>query len=196
MVDAIQRLGIDHHFQYEIEKVLKKQYMLPPTKVRHDYDLYEVALRFRLLRQEGYFVPAGVFNRFKDTKGSFRHELDPEKWGTAEVAHFLGKAVRNTLDQPFHKSLSRFAARNLLNNFHGTNGWINILQELAKLDFNIVQSLHQTEIVPISKYVRFAFGGGDLGLSKELEFARDQPLKWYIWSMACLTDPTFVRGKD
>ena len=30
----------------------------------------------------------------------------------------------------------------------------------------------------------------DLGLSKELKFARDQPLKWYIWSMACLTDPS------
>ncbi|KAA3478839.1 (3S,6E)-nerolidol synthase 1 [Gossypium australe] len=29
-----------------------------------------------------------------------------------------------------------------------------------------------------------------LGLAKELEFARDQPMKWYIWSMACLTDPT------
>ena len=29
----------------------------------------------------------------------------------------------------------------------------------------------------------------ELGLS-ELEFARDQPLKWYIWSMACLTDPS------
>ena len=29
----------------------------------------------------------------------------------------------------------------------------------------------------------------DLGLAKELRFARDQPLKWYIWSMACLTDP-------
>jgi hypothetical protein len=26
-------------------------------------------------------------------------------------------------------------------------------------------------------------------LSKELKFARDQPLKWYTVSMACLTDP-------
>lgn len=29
----------------------------------------------------------------------------------------------------------------------------------------------------------------ELGLAKELKFARDQPVKWYIWSMACLTDP-------
>ncbi|XVE51207.1 hypothetical protein DITRI_Ditri02bG0021100 [Diplodiscus trichospermus] len=217
MVDAIQRLGIDHHFQYEIEKVLKKQYMLSGINGGHDNDLYEVSLRFRLLRQEGYFVPAGVFNRFKGMKGSFRHELGGDikglmelyeasqlgidgedildearefssqtlqKWGTAEVDHFLRKPIRNTLDQPYHKSLSRFTARNLLTNFHGTNRWIDILQELAKMDFSIVQSLHQTEIVRISNWWR------DLGLAKELEFARDQPLKWYIWSMACLTDPS------
>ena len=29
-----------------------------------------------------------------------------------------------------------------------------------------------------------------LGLSQELKFARNQPLKWYIWSMATLTDPS------
>ena len=26
-------------------------------------------------------------------------------------------------------------------------------------------------------------------MAEELEFARDQPLKWYMCSMACLTDP-------
>lgn len=29
-----------------------------------------------------------------------------------------------------------------------------------------------------------------LGLANELPFIRNQPLKWYIWSLACLTDPT------
>ncbi|MCH81172.1 wound-inducible putative chloroplast terpene synthase 3, partial [Trifolium medium] len=29
----------------------------------------------------------------------------------------------------------------------------------------------------------------DLGLAKELEFARDEPIKWYMWPMACLPDP-------
>ncbi|KAH1048650.1 hypothetical protein J1N35_039434 [Gossypium stocksii] len=219
MIDAIQRLGIDHLFQHEIEQVLQRQFMLSANgNGFHNYDLHEVALRFRLLRQEGYFVPAGVFNRFRDREGSFSHELcrdikglielyeasqlgiDGEdildearefssqslkKWRMAKVDHFSDRAIRNTLDQPFHKSLSRFTARNLLGtDFQGTNGWINILQELAKMDFNLVQSLHQKEIAHISKWWK------QLGLAKELEFARDQPMKWYIWSMACLTDPT------
>ena len=54
-----------------------------------------------------------------------------KKWGTAEVDHFSGKAIRNTLDQPYHKSLSRLTARKSLTNFQGTNGWINNLQELS-----------------------------------------------------------------
>ena len=26
-------------------------------------------------------------------------------------------------------------------------------------------------------------------MTKELKFARDEPIKWYMWAMACLTDP-------
>lgn len=29
-----------------------------------------------------------------------------------------------------------------------------------------------------------------MGLAKELKFARNQPLKWHMWSMAALTDPS------
>lgn len=31
----------------------------------------------------------------------------------------------------------------------------------------------------------------DLGLAQELKLVRDQPLKWYMSSMAVLTDPSF-----
>ncbi|XWS19493.1 hypothetical protein CRYUN_Cryun31cG0020800 [Craigia yunnanensis] len=146
MIDAIQRLGIDHHFQYEIEKVLQKQYILSCTNGGHDYDLHEVALRFRLLRQEG------VFNRFKDRKGSFRHELGRDikglmelyeasqlgidgedfldearefssqilkKWGTAEVDHFSGKAIRNTLGHHlYHKSITTGSFDQIFSHMH------------------------------------------------------------------------------
>ena len=29
-----------------------------------------------------------------------------------------------------------------------------------------------------------------MGLSKEMEFAREQPVKWFMWSVAVLTDPS------
>ncbi|KAK8607879.1 hypothetical protein V6N13_023324 [Hibiscus sabdariffa] len=175
MTDAVLRLGIDHHFQHEIEQVLQWHYMLSGDRDFHNSDLREVSLSFRLLRQEGYFVPAA--REFSsDTL---------KKWENTKVGHISGSAISNILDQPFHKSLSRLTARKLLTtDFRGTNGWINILQDVAKMDFNLVQSLHQKEIAHVSSWWK------QLGLAKELKFARDQPAKWYIWSMACLTDPT------
>lgn len=33
----------------------------------------------------------------------------------------------------------------------------------------------------------------DLGLSQELKFARDQPLKWFMWPLAVLSNPQFSK---
>ncbi|KAL5774682.1 hypothetical protein ACOSP7_012239 [Xanthoceras sorbifolium] len=221
MIDAVQRVGIDYHFQDEIEQILPRQYMIAANTYgdydHHDHDLQEVALRFRLLRQEGYDVPADVFNNFRNKEGKFKSNVSKdikELMGLFEAsqlsisgedvlneaeeitAKFLNEwlmhldnyqatVVGNTLRYPHHKSLPRFVAKNLfLSNYQGENGWIHVLQEPAKIDFNVVQSLHQKEIVQVSKWWK------GLGLAEKLEFARDQPVKWYVWSMACLTDPS------
>ncbi|KAL5774684.1 hypothetical protein ACOSP7_012241 [Xanthoceras sorbifolium] len=218
MIDAVQRLGIDYHFQAEIEEILQRHYMII-TNGYHSHDLQEVALRFRLLRQQGYNVPADVFNDFirskegkshrnvsEDIKGLMELYEASQLSGEGETVideggnfsanllnewmknqlddHYQAKVVGNTLVYPHHKSLPRFMAKTMFqSNYQGENGWIHVLQELAVMDFNMVQSLHQKEIVQVSKW------WNDLGLAKKLEFARDQPIKWYIWSMASLTDP-------
>ena len=61
--------------------------------------------------------------------------------------------VRCTLEQPFHKSLPIFTSRNLFDGSHGMNGWVDALQDVAKLNFNMLQSTYQMEILQISKYV-------------------------------------------
>ncbi|KAL5579186.1 hypothetical protein UlMin_011628 [Ulmus minor] len=216
LVDAVLRLGIDYHFQGEIQTILQNQYMF---FVDHDGDeLYEVALRFRLLRQGGYYVSADVFNKFKDEKGKFNSILSQDTKGlmalfeasqlSIEEEHVLEEAedfcrqnliakaerlndhhqariILNTLEQPYHKSVSRLTARNTLNmTFQGSNEWTTILQEVARMEQKVVQSLYQKELIQITKWWK------ELGLAEELKFARDQPLKWYLWTVACLTDPT------
>lgn len=32
-----------------------------------------------------------------------------------------------------------------------------------------------------------------MGLSQELKFARDQPLKWFMWPLAVLSNPQFSK---
>ncbi|KAL5777214.1 hypothetical protein ACOSP7_010140 [Xanthoceras sorbifolium] len=186
MIDAVQRLCIDCHFEAEIEEILQRHYMII-TNGHHYHDLQEVALRFRLLRQQGYNAPADVFNDFirskegkshrnvsEDIKGlmelyeasqlsgegenvldegeNFSANLLNEWMNNQLDDHYQAKVVGNTLVYPHHKSLPRFMAKTLFqSNYQGENGRIRVLQKLAVMDFNMVQSLPQNEIVQVSK---------------------------------------------
>ncbi|XP_044460821.1 (3S,6E)-nerolidol synthase 1-like isoform X1 [Mangifera indica] len=216
IIDAVQRLGIDYHFQNEIQQILRRQYVISTSdSFQHHHCLQEISLRFRLLRQEGFNVPCDVFNRFTNEDGKFNQRVKEDINGLLDLYEasqlcvegedvldearqfsskllndsltnlddYQAEIVRNTLLYPYHRTLARFVAKNFfLRYFQGENRWINVFQDLAKMDFSLVQSLHQSEIVQISKWWK------DLALAKKLKFARDQPLKWYIWSMVCFTD--------
>jgi len=63
LIDQIQRLGIDHHFEHDIdehlEEIHKHYFRLDHGDFKGD-DLHMVALIFRLLRQQGYDVSSGM----------------------------------------------------------------------------------------------------------------------------------------
>jgi len=60
IVDMIQRLGIKPLLQEQIKAILQWQYTYFTSLNHGKDDIYEIALWFRLLRQEGYHVPAGL----------------------------------------------------------------------------------------------------------------------------------------
>ncbi|MED6165159.1 hypothetical protein PIB30_096896, partial [Stylosanthes scabra] len=75
MVDFIQRLGIDHHFQEHIETALEKQHFIVSRDAIHfvqTHQLDKLALSFRLLRQGGYCVNADIFESLTNNKVKFR----------------------------------------------------------------------------------------------------------------------------
>lgn len=59
LIDSVQRLGLSYHFETEIEEALKHIY--DTYHGPDEEELYDAALRFRLLRQQGYFVSCGNF---------------------------------------------------------------------------------------------------------------------------------------
>ncbi|KAJ4840099.1 hypothetical protein Tsubulata_024908 [Turnera subulata] len=60
LVDAVLRLGIGYHFEKEIEEALEHIHKRHQHQYSGDHqDLVAVALRFRLLRQHGYYVSSG-----------------------------------------------------------------------------------------------------------------------------------------
>lgn len=58
LIDSIQRLGLSYHFEDEINEILD-HIKSCDTVDEEDENLYIIALRFRLLRQQGFFVSCG-----------------------------------------------------------------------------------------------------------------------------------------
>ena len=60
LIDELQRLGVAYHFEREIQEALQHIYATYNDHTdAEDDDLYNVALRFRVLRQQGYNVSCG-----------------------------------------------------------------------------------------------------------------------------------------
>ncbi|XP_071722263.1 (3S,6E)-nerolidol synthase 1-like [Rutidosis leptorrhynchoides] len=86
MIDSVQRLGIDHYFQEEIEQILEKQYyyskMLPKSSHAdiYDQDLHKIALCFRLLRQQGCHASqvSNVIKSFIGNGGKIYKNMDDQ----------------------------------------------------------------------------------------------------------------------
>ncbi|KAK7331823.1 hypothetical protein VNO80_28564 [Phaseolus coccineus] len=220
MVDIIQRLGIEHHFEEEIELVLQKQQLIlsnHPCDFFNSHDqLYEVALAFRLLRQGGYYVSADLFDILKSEKRKFKEtygedvkvltalyeasQLGVEEdslddvgylgfqllnaWLTRHEEHPEAIHVTKTLHCPLHHGFSRFRDRNIFPiEFNTNNEWITCLEELAEINSCVVRLMNQKEIIEVYKWWK------SLDMAKEEKFRSYQPLKWYMWPMACLTNP-------
>ncbi|CAN4117427.1 unnamed protein product [Withania somnifera] len=219
LVDALQRMGIEHHFQEEIGSFLQKEYEESACFLKYQTP-FDVSLCFRLLRQQGYHESADVFKKFKNNDdGTFVLNLSIDVNGLIglyeaaqlgvegehlldEVANYSGdhlnaclanndlcvqvqaRIIIETLKYPFHKSLASCRAKSFINNFKGINGWgTSTLQELANIEYSLRKEIHQHELAQVSRWWR------NLGLAEELKLVRDQPLKWYTWPMAMLTDP-------
>ncbi|URE19086.1 hypothetical protein MUK42_04307 [Musa troglodytarum] len=77
LVDSIQLLGLSYHFEKEISEALNRVH----DADFNDHGLYDTALRFRLLRQQGYHVTPDVFNKFKDEEGNLMSTLKDDPKG-------------------------------------------------------------------------------------------------------------------
>ncbi|WJZ96177.1 hypothetical protein VitviT2T_014888 [Vitis vinifera] len=135
-----------------------------------DEDLYEVALRFRLLRQEGYTVPADVLNNFKNKEGKFKQNLREDIRGLMG----LYEASQLSIGEDILEEAGNFSSL-LLN---------ACLQHLDRHQAAVVKNTLEHP-----HHKSWARWWKDLGLTEELKFARDQPLKWYMWPMAIIPDP-------
>ncbi|XP_042487129.1 alpha-terpineol synthase, chloroplastic-like [Macadamia integrifolia] len=215
LIDDIERLGLGYLFEEEIKKAMDTIVSMEDMQTRTEESFHATALLFRLLRQHGYKVHQGMFNHLKDETGNFKASYDAKGiLSLYEASHFavegesileeakdftvkalkeikgsiepnLAKQVNHALEIPLHWRVPRVEARWYIDIYEKKKNSTAALIELAKLDFNIVQAIHQEDVAELSRWWK------TLGLGEEMSFARDSLIQNYLWTMGWNPEPQF-----
>ncbi|XP_019085930.1 PREDICTED: 1,8-cineole synthase 1, chloroplastic-like isoform X2 [Camelina sativa] len=94
------------------------------------------------------------------------------------------KAI-HALEMPYHWRMRRLETRWYIDAYEKKHDMNLVLIELAKVDFNIVQTTHQEDL----KYV--ASWWKDTCLANELPFVRDRIVENYFWTVGLIYEPQF-----
>lgn len=98
----------------------------------------------------------------------------------------LAAHVTYTLSKPVHKGVPRLEARHYMSTYHQDDLHNEALLKLAKLDFNVLQKLHQKELCHITKWWK------DLDIATKLPFARDRLVECYFWILGVHSEPQYA----
>ncbi|XP_022877487.1 beta-caryophyllene synthase-like isoform X2 [Olea europaea var. sylvestris] len=222
IIDAIQRLGVGHYFETEIEKSLRYIYdTCHESCGKQESNLHITALRFRLLRQQGHYVSCDIFNKFKDRQGKFDESLISNLQGLLslyEAAQFrafgeetleealkytvtqldsvvfhvsdsVSAQVREALEFPIHKTMTRLGARKFLSIYQEDETRNDKLLDFARLDFNLLQKMYQKELYEITRWWKA------LEFENKLPFARDRLVECYSWALGVYYEPQYSHGR-
>uniref|UniRef100_A0A151UDR3 (+)-delta-cadinene synthase isozyme C2 n=1 Tax=Cajanus cajan TaxID=3821 RepID=A0A151UDR3_CAJCA len=124
-----------------------------------------------------------VFNKFKNEQGNFNETLANDIQGLCS----LYEATH--LRQPLNKSVLRFEARYHMTVYEQDSSHNEILLTFTKVDFNILQKMHQKESGIITKWWKQS------NVMKKVPHARDRLVECYLWILAMSYKPEDSNGR-
>ncbi|PRQ19009.1 putative lyase [Rosa chinensis] len=107
---------------------------------------------------------------------SIKHSLSPS----------LSKQVVHSLNQALRRGIPRVEARYYLSIYAEHDSHNETLLTFAKLDFNLLQQVHQKELCEITRWWK------DLDVTNKLPFTRDRITEiYFIWALSVYFEPQY-----
>ncbi|XP_047956515.1 germacrene A synthase-like isoform X1 [Salvia hispanica] len=223
LINTLERLGVSYHFENEIEEKLQQFFHLN-TNYDDDevYDLYTVALHFRLFRQHGHRIStAEIFAKWMDEKGNFKESIKSDTKGLLSLyeASYLrtrGEAILEdalafttatlksmvpNLGSPLKKQVERALMQPL---HFGTprieaRSYIAVYEEeehknetLIKFAKSDYNLLQMQHKEELQQVSRW---WRELGLMSKLPYTRDRMVECFFWAMAMHPEPQYSRAR-
>ncbi|KAL8103903.1 beta-bisabolene synthase-like isoform X2 [Apium graveolens] len=106
-----------------------------------------------------------------------------------KISPDMVRKLKNALDMPLHWKLPRVEARSYIDTYENEQNMNPSLLNLAKLDYNILQSIYQKEVSKLASW------WVKTGLDK-MSFARDRLLEHYFWCNGMVSGPEYSAYRD
>ncbi|XP_059452377.1 probable terpene synthase 9 [Corylus avellana] len=213
LVSTMQRLGVAYHFEKEIEEALALLYPHLTTNIyttalqfrvlrQHGFSITsDVFDKFK--SSDGRFMDSlssdmeGLLSLYEASHLGMHGEniLEEGKdFSIKNLKSLMGKLdsdsaeqVRQSMETPLYWRMQRVEARNFIDVYQKDTAKNLTLLELAKLDYNLVQSVYQRELEELARWWR------DLGFKDKLPFSRDRLMENYLWAMGIIFEPQFSK---
>ncbi|OIT34738.1 germacrene c synthase [Nicotiana attenuata] len=219
LIDTIQRLGIAYHFDNEIETSIQNIFDAIENNV--DDNLNVVALRFRLVRQQGHYMSSDVFKKFTNSDGIFMRTLvnDVEAFLNLYEAAHLRVHGEEILEEALIFTTTHLESMlpNLSNSLkaqvtqalsHPIRKAIPRLAARKYIDIYKGMESHNDLLL---KFAKFDFNmlqklhqreiseltswWKDLDLVNKFPYARNKLVEGYSWTLALYFEPRFSRAR-
>ncbi|XP_042047795.1 (-)-5-epieremophilene synthase STPS3-like [Salvia splendens] len=222
LIDTLERLGISYHFEREIEETLQHFFNLN-TDYSDDesYDLYTVALHFRLFRQHGHRLSSHIFARWVDVNGKFHEGLKNDGKGllslyeasylrtrgetilddALEFATATLKSIAPHLDSPLTKQV----VHALIQPLHYGNpriearNFISIYEQYQHKNESLLRfaklDYNLLQMLHKEELHEVSRWWKELDLVSKLPYARDRVVECFFWAMGVYHGPQFSRAR-
>ncbi|XP_071714758.1 alpha-isocomene synthase-like [Rutidosis leptorrhynchoides] len=102
---------------------------------------------------------------------------------------FISSQIEEALLQPLHKRLPRLEAIRYISVYQQQDSRNDTLLKLAKLGFNLLQSLHKRELHQVYKWWK------SYDVPANLSYTRDRLVECYFWALAVYYEPQYSESR-